>query len=437
MRLLLIAYEFLPSASPQSLRWAYLIGRLADRGHECHVLAPDLLARTHGLPPLPESVRVHRVYPGPVRGTLDRLSLRKPQAQPQAVTAAPGWTVAAGPATLNWKGRLVERAQHVIGRAVFPDLRGEWLRPATAALPALLERLAPDVVISSHEPATSLQLGLQAQRLGYRWIADLGDPVLASYTEARWRRRAGRLERSTMQRAEHVVVTTEETRRLLAERNAVPLERISVIPQGYDEQFQQGVGMAPSGCFDPGLTELLYAGSFYSFRRPDALLDAVARTPGVRLNIASANVPIEVLAAAQACPGRVRVLGYLPHRALLQLQKEANMLVNIANQDPSQIPGKLYEYFGSGTPVLHLQAQAEDATGDLLRQLRRGWSCRNEPDAISNILASIHGLRLSGEMDGHVDLGQKSVAGYSWTSAAVAFDHLIVGDRVSPAGACA
>ena len=42
LRILLIAYEFPPSPSPQSLRWAYLANRLVAAGHDVHVLAPDI-----------------------------------------------------------------------------------------------------------------------------------------------------------------------------------------------------------------------------------------------------------------------------------------------------------------------------------------------------------------------------------------------------------
>ena len=67
MRLLLIAYEFPPSPSPQSLRWTYLVRELALQGHEVHVLTADLGGTTPGLPPLPDSVRVHRTFPGLLR----------------------------------------------------------------------------------------------------------------------------------------------------------------------------------------------------------------------------------------------------------------------------------------------------------------------------------------------------------------------------------
>lgn len=56
MRFLLIAYEFPPSPSPQSLRWAYLARELVARGHRVKVLTIHLGGETPGLPELPPAL---------------------------------------------------------------------------------------------------------------------------------------------------------------------------------------------------------------------------------------------------------------------------------------------------------------------------------------------------------------------------------------------
>ena len=45
MRILLIAYNDPPQASPQAIRWHYLSRELARRGAKVHVLAPDVPAQ--------------------------------------------------------------------------------------------------------------------------------------------------------------------------------------------------------------------------------------------------------------------------------------------------------------------------------------------------------------------------------------------------------
>src|SRR5690606_30219222 len=88
---------------------------------------------------------------------------------------------------LNWRGRLVDAAKRLAGLLLFPDVRAEWNPWARRELRRLLAEIKPDVVVTSHEPASTLPLGMYAQRLGFAWVADLGDPVCAAYTPRRWR----------------------------------------------------------------------------------------------------------------------------------------------------------------------------------------------------------------------------------------------------------
>lgn len=418
MRLLLIAYEFPPSASPQSLRWAYLARELARRGHDVHVLTIDLGGETPGLPELPDGVHVHRTWAGPFRGLF--AARRKWRARRQAGGHAAPSVPASAPSRQGWKHRLSERIQALLATVVFPDVRGEWFPWGRRCLLRLLDELAPDVVISSHEPATTLELGLIAKRRGHVWIADLGDPVLAGYTPPRWRHRAEALEAQVCREADLITVTTETARELMATRHGRS-DGIAVITQGYDAD---GAGEAALPCaMDPARIELLYTGSLYRFRRIDELLHALERVPAARLNIASITLPDELLAWAARFPDRIRMLGFLPHRAALRLQREADILVNIANDDPRQIPGKVYEYLGAGRPILHL-GNTGDAIAGLLRRTGRGWACANQADAIAALLQSIAARPRQPLPDPR---GDAEVAGHSWQALAERVEALAAG----------
>ena len=421
MRLLLIAYEFPPSPSPQSLRWVYLIRELAALGHEIHVLAPDLGGEAPGLPQLPASVIVHRCFAGPFRGLMAvRRKRRQRLAANRAGDTSPGQaglTVLRPPR--NWKQRVSETVQAGLEYALFPDLRGEWKPWATRALDRVLQAVRPDAVISSHEPATSLELGLRAKAAGYRWIADLGDPVLAGYTPARWRRRAAHVERATCLGADLITVTNPATAELLRARHGRP-NAVEVLPQGFDARPTTAAGLPD--IFDAERLELLYTGSLYRFRRIDALLAALRTQARARLNIAAITVPEHILELARAASGQVRLLGFLPHAAILQLQRRADVLVNIANEDVTQIPGKFYEYLGAQRPVLHIEAQ-DDPISDLVRDLRRGWVCGNDEASLSPLLSLLASAHAREALDDGLQLGLEPVQRYSWQAIAERLEH--------------
>lgn len=421
MRILLIAYEFPPSPSPQSLRWAYLCRELHRLGHDIDVLTIDLGGESPGLPELPAGVRVHRTYPGHVRGLVAWRRRRRARAREGGSSGDAAST--AMQSRSGWKHRVSAWLQRLGERVWFPDLRGEWHRHARAKLDELLAARSPDVVVSSHEPATTLELGLRAHAAGFRWVADLADPVLAPYTPPHWRRRAQKLEAETCRRASAILVTTPLARELFASRCPAHAP-IVVFTQGFDDarapaEASHGPGEATT------TLELLYTGSFYSFRSAGALLRAVIATPGVRLNIATIHAPDEVLEAARRYPDRIRLLGFLPHLAALDWQRRADVLVNLANQDPSQVPGKCFEYLGAGRPILHIGDASGDAVAREISSRQRGWVCAPSEPAIAAELLRLQRLHTDGRLHAGLRLDRDGVAEFGWSQLARRLDTVL------------
>jgi glycosyltransferase involved in cell wall biosynthesis len=374
MKILLIAYEFPPAISPQSIRWAYLVRELMLAGHEIHVLAPDNHLVTPDLMDLVAGAVVHRTFPGLFAGFIGGGGRWFASNSP-SLTVPPDDAIASlsrTSARLNWRGRISESAKAVARHVFFPDVRGEWNPWARRKLSLLLDSVEPDVVISSHEPASTIELGRLAHEQGYPWIVDMGDPVLSSYTPSRWRRRALQVERMAAREAEGLLVTSESTRALLQSRHGNGLAACHIITQGFDDRLAEDSLALVQHLFDPARLELLYTGRLYSFRRIDCLLDVLLTEPSIRLTVVTTQAPTSLLDAAAKMPGQVRVLGPLAHRAVLSLQRCCDVLVNIANDDPVQIPGKFYEYLGSGKPILHLRKKERDAASDLLESSGQG-----------------------------------------------------------------
>lgn len=414
MRLLLIAFDFPPNPSPQSLRWAYLARELAALGHRIHVITADIPGYgPGGLPTIPDSVEVSRVYPGPVDAWLSRRPLGGALSADSRSNEEKG-PASVGGGRLNWKGRWAERLKHLLSLALFPDYRAEWLPWAKRVLLRKLRDFNPDVVITSHEPACSLPLGLLAKKHGFIWLADLGDPVLAPYTARRWRKRAFRLERDVCQRADLISVTSAPFAQLLKERHSVDGARCFVVTQGFDGDHQAGLCPVP---FDPARLELLYTGRFYSFRGAQALLDAVIEVDGVRLTIATPAVPSYLESAAASHPEKFRILGFVSHEEVLSLQRHCDLLINLANDDPVQVPGKIYEYLGAGRPIIHIGGREGDPTVQLVRSLGAGCSVRKESAAIRELLECRVG-EAGSKSEKADERDELAVARHSWSELA-------------------
>lgn len=416
VRILLIAYDYPPLASPQAIRWHYLTRELAALGAEVHVLAPELPVSGAALA-VPPGMMVHRCAAGGLAGWLERRRRRSPAAAAKPSAAADAEVVAPSAPSLNWKGRLYRRLDALIGLWCYPDSRGQWRRPARKALPLLMAQLRPDIVIGSHEPAVSLELGLQVANGAASWLADLGDPVLAPYTPRRWRRRAGRLEAQVCATAAAVSVTTTQMRELLIARHGIASDKILVLPQGFDDRVARNAwNPHPDGFARDGEWHLLYTGRFYPFRSPQALLEAVLAQPGVRLTVVAPEVAPECLALAARSAGRIVFLGEQPHARVLELQQQCDVLVNIGNALAAQTPGKLFEYLGSGKPILHCHSVDDDPANALIRSLGRGWVCRNDRASLQAFLASL--VESPWQRCAELSRDDGGIAEYGWSALA-------------------
>lgn len=418
MCILLVAYDFPPTRSPRALRWFYLTRELALHGHDVHVLVPDLGPAGVDFPRSPGRVTVHRSFPGPFAWLSGFRQRRRGRCHGSGGTPSLG----AAQAHLNWRGRLSDSAKKLAGHFVFPDVRGEWALPARRALDHLLAELKPDIVLTSHEPAVTLPLGAHANRLGFPWIADLGDPVCASYTAQRWHRRAWKLEQRVVGAADLVLVTNDATRRLLVSRHGLEPTRCEVLPNGYDDRRPRSEDTASTPfTFDSRWLELVYAGRLYGYRSPRPLLQAVSATPGVRLTMVIPDPPSGEGAAAlfSEVGERLRVSGPLPHAQVLGLLERADVLVNFGDEgQPVRTPAKLFEYFGIPRPILHVHSQGADAAAELLSDVERGWISNNDPESLATRLGQLvqekragrltHGLSLEPLRDyAHSALGAR------------------------------
>jgi hypothetical protein len=430
MKLLVIAYEFPPVLSGQSIRWFHLANAMADLGVDLHLLVPAFPDRHQFSGRLREQVSVHRCWPGPFIGLAGRLSETvdtRTNAQHSAARDSSSGITSKPPSRLESAYRI---AREVLDHVVFPDVRTEWFPVAIAAMRRLLRMHKYDLIVSSHEPGVTLLLGLAAQRrCRAPWLVDMGDPVLSPRTP-RWRRALDRaFERTVCRRANGIIVTCPEMIDLLLDRHGRQIGRtdlrakLAVVRQGFlppnslaDTPKRPRAKTAMSG--DQAFT-LLFTGTFYgSFRNPERVLEALAHLPCPLFRLVVAGNTGRLESPGKPANDRLRVLGMIDHLKCLELQRQATMLLNVGNRQSYQIPGKLFEYFGAQRPILHLASGETDPAAAMIRSLHRGVVVRNEPDAIRTAITKLYDSWCTGNLDSGFDLSLDRVQEYSWPALA-------------------
>ncbi|GAB3734981.1 hypothetical protein GCM10028862_18420 [Luteimonas pelagia] len=411
MNILVAAYEFPPARSPQAMRWASLSAELVRLGHSVTVLTTITRGGVGGGDGLPSAsdeggLRIVRTEPFRalrVLGLLRRLAGRSP------ASGAPV-EIPRRFEGLNWRGRIIATLGRLLEWRAFPDLRARWNETAGPALARLIREQRPDVVVTSHEPASVLLLGRVAVRAGVPWVADLGDPVDADYLPRRWRARARRLERQVCDEAALVTVTTRAYGATLEARHGLEAHRLRLLRQGFRRDAD---ATRETEGFDPRVLELVYTGQLYGFRPTGALFDALASLDGIRLTLISPQSP-GLRSLADTLGGRLRLMAPVAQPEAVRWQRGADILLNVGNTMPAQVPGKLFEYFGSQRPVLHLSACDPDESASLVAERRRGWVVPNDPARIRETLLELQARWRDGRLHDGIDLSMDAVDDLSW-----------------------
>jgi hypothetical protein len=154
------------------------------------------------------------------------------------------------------------------------------------------------------------------------------------------------------------------------------------------------------------------------------LLRAIADTPGVRLTVATINPAPGLLEFAASRPDSFRLLGFIGHLDALHLQRRCDVLVNIANADPVQVPGKVYEYLGATAPILHIGDNPGDAAALLLSEFQAGcWSVAADQAKLASLLCDLRDAkRAHGSLERPGNTRQRIESSFSWASLAASLD---------------
>ncbi len=378
MRVILISYYYPPDRAVGALRPSKVARALRDAGHDVVVIA----ARLPGEPEEatdPSGVTVRRVRPIP-NPREAWLALKRRRHAPAA--GAPGSAdpstvggAAAAPRTAAWMRWL-------LALLWLPDDRQGFILPAVRA--ALAERARGVDLLYTTAPPFSVHLAglVLARLLGLRWAAEFRDPwtdnpwkpphVRSRFSDAveRW------LERRCLRRADVLVSVSEGIDAVLAPKRAAQARTQHVVARNGIDALQPARARQPSGRL-----RIVHVGTFYHRRDPRPFLEALAL---VRQQLALHGLPPDVVFAGDcrwfndvSVEAYVRGLGlddavafedWVPHPRSLELVRDADLLLLLAQDQPAQLPNKLYEYLGARRPILAF-ADAGGETARLLEQL--------------------------------------------------------------------
>jgi len=373
-RLLVFSYHFPPDRAIGARRWEKFAHYAAERGWGLDVIMrvePTTRADDPRLAALPTGVRVfgiaerelplerveHSVW-SLARGRLGSAS--GAPAASGAVTPAPAPESPSRPTSFAREDVRWEATPRSALRAYWAwrDYArvGDWSRRAARLARSVFAQGVHRAVVTSGPPFMVHEAGrITSARTGLPFIMDMRDPwanverLNEAIASPMWIALADRHERRSVRQAALVVANTELARRQMGERYPRRTADILTVMNGADDDVLPTP--APSSRFT-----VAHAGTVYLDRDPRALFIAAARLIQERsltpeqfaLSFmgdieAIGSYPLDAVARELGIRDYVEFVPAGPHRAALEFQAAATMLLVMSGTNMAAIPAKTFE----------------------------------------------------------------------------------------------
>lgn len=300
--------------------------------------------------------------------------------------------------TQKQKRTLSHWCRHVYRRRLnerIPSRTDPWFLSARRWLSMTKARgIHFDLIISSYGPPAAHCIAWQAKRLfGCYWLADYRDlwvenacyPGIWPFTFLE-----KQLERRLLRLADSITTVSEPYCDHL--RKKFPHAAVHCIENGYDEkQWEEVEGN--SFADHPVCFRIVYTGSLY-LRNQDpgplfSVLQELDKSSFELLFYGSSLEGLETLIESYGLSSNVRVMGYVPHRDAMRLQRSADALLFLENPKPQiegVLTGKLFEYLASGTPILAVGIRPEQSAGQIIQKAGAGFVCGENKRCIEHAI---------------------------------------------------
>jgi hypothetical protein len=351
---LIITYYWPPAGGPGVQRWLKFVKYLPEFGIEPIVYCPE----NANYPIVDESL-VNEI---PEHITILKQPINEPYGFANLVSKGNAKKISSGVIPKVKKQSLIEKAMlYIRGNYFIPDARKNWIKPSVVFLSNYIKEYQIETIITTGPPHSLHLIGLNLkEQLGVRWLADFRDPwTTIGYHKVlkltKWSKTKHKnLELKVLNAADAIIVTSNHTKNEFKTKTKQP---ISVITNGYDKH-------SITAEVKHTLFTVSHIGSLLSERNPTILWETLSElikeneafSKVFQLNLVGI-VSDDVLESIHkyGLKAHLNTVGYVSHDDAIkfQMQSQLLLLIEIDSEDTKAIiPGKIFEYLISETPIL-------------------------------------------------------------------------------------
>ncbi|MEM9679709.1 MAG: glycosyltransferase [Bacteroidota bacterium] len=372
-KVLIITYYWPPAGGPGVQRWLKFVKYLPEFNVEPIVYCPS----NPNYPIIDDSL-TDEVS---TDLTIIKHPIKEPYAFARLFSKSSTKKFSTGVFKSNKKQSFIDRLLlYIRGNYFIPDARKQWIAPSVKFLSDYIQEHNIETIITTGPPHSMHLIGLQLkQKFNIKWITDFRDPwtTIGYHKQLKLTHRSRvkhlQLESKVLNGADQIVVTSSHTKSEFSSKTNQPIE---VITNGYDrhditidekdEQFS-----------------ISHVGSLLLERNPLILWESISELINEHSDFAK-HIELNFIGVVSdgvlqsiykyGLKPYTNTIGYVSHDEAIkmQLSSQVLLLIEIDSEDTKAIiPGKLFEYMVSETPILAIGPKDSDVES-IIKQTNTG-----------------------------------------------------------------
>ncbi|MFM7637351.1 MAG: glycosyltransferase family 4 protein [Crocinitomicaceae bacterium] len=315
------------------------------------------------------------------------------------------------------KPGLTEKIMRFIrGNFFIPDARIGWNSFALDKAREIIITNNIEYVITTSPPHSTQMIGLALKNeFNVKWIADLRDPwTEIYYNKELYRTRFAkkkdyRLEQACLQKADKIVVVSQEIKRHFGADRTEILNKISVIPNGFDEddflkveseELTNKIEMESGNLKSEFSTDkvISYVGNLgeqYPIKGfLEAFSEVLKKESNWRLQfVGNCHFGVKTIIEKLNISKSVTFIPYVNHIEAIEYMSKAKILLLIIPEIENNkgiLTGKLFEYLATGNPIINIGPKDGDAATILSENAISSTVDSNESDKMVEFILNSH-----------------------------------------------
>lgn len=284
-------------------------------------------------------------------------------------------------------GFLDNLFRFIRGNFFIPDARIGWNKFAIKKAKELIELNKIDCIITTSPPHSTQLIGLELKKMfKLLWLSDLRDPWTEIYYNKELfrttiaKKRDYRFEQECLQKADKVIVVSEDIKRHFGANRDEILNKIHVIPNGFDEddflkiksfELRDKSELQNGKLISESLTskKISYVGNLGKQYPIEGFLEAFSKILENDSNwelqfVGNCHSGVKTIVDKLNISKSVTFIPYVNHRDAIGYMLNARILLLIIPEIENNkgiLTGKLFEYLATGNPILNIGPKDGDA----------------------------------------------------------------------------